>query len=221
MNYYFYCKPIRVHARCIRNTFAVKKPFFILLLLVLSSCAHNRLHFVKSKHHPATSEHVVEKKDRTADRPIVLDLDEAHESTNVAPVSSEDVRTVSSTQDFEAPTLEDSRDITTPPNDSDTIRTDSDTYKLMIAEAAEKDARNSRSLFLTSIVLFFIPLTTVFSWIPFLFGLILLSRSNKAQYITLAGENISRKARIARNGYIILMGLVILLVAFILIVFAL
>lgn len=187
--------------------------YLILVLVVVSSCAHNKIRFVKS--HQTHKEVVTEVQDRSTGRTVeVASISEKQSNSESQPERLEPVESAQPQHNNGADFEHEVVDVpASPPLPADTIYTDSDEYKLLQAEEAELAASRSKTLFVTSIVMLLIPFTTFFSIIPFVIGLFLLAKANRSRYITKVGEYATVKAKMARNAYIILLVLFLVLLA--------
>lgn len=189
--------------------------YFLVLIVFMSSCAHNTIRLVKTKARPEVIA-------VNPEHPVHINQDKIEFSKASSPhvtAGSDDNQNRPNTRTHNDDLLEQSsksvnEDYTSAVDD--TLTRPRDAYIYEVAMRAEKDATTARVLFVSSIVMLIIPLVSLFSFIPFIIGWVYLSRADNAPYITKKGQRDSDKARKARLGYLIFIAVLILLVALLL-----
>ena len=198
--------------------------YLLLVVLIVSSCAHNRIRLRKVDKHDRVV--TVENKSYDSDsykKQEIVDEEEqiSENSSKTASNVEKEIETVTThVLDSEKPSNGPSPDKV---ND-EIIEEPSNGRKLQQAINAEADARKAKNAFIWSLSMFFvflIPFVPLLSVIPFIIGSIRLSRSNKSDYITLQGEKYARTARILQLIYGILALISILIITALIILFLL
>lgn len=191
--------------------------YFLLLLVIVTSCAQGRLRLKKvNKKDRIETVASHEQKERTSSsRKHKQEIVTAFEEEAIAAVSE----TLSASSATPAQSLEDTPTTdgieTSEINESEVEEDPTTEAKLRLAIIAEQDARKAKNAMIWSLAMlfaFFIPLAPLFSLIPFIVGSIKLAQSNRSNYITPEGE---RNARAARIMQIIYAALIILSIIFI------
>ncbi|XOV66472.1 MAG: hypothetical protein ACFHU9_12670 [Fluviicola sp.] len=196
--------------------------YFLLIVLLMASCAQGRLRLRKvDKTDRSELVEVTPKKERSFASKLHQEIVEAKNTKTSVEVAlnPEETTIAPKTSTVDDPTTEsfDAEETATVVVEEDP----SNQQKVKQALIAEQDARQARNSFIWSLVmlfLFFIPFVPLFSIVPFVVGSIKLNQSNKSDYITLEGERDARIARIMQLIYGVLVGLSLLLVAILLIV---
>lgn len=201
--------------------------YFLLLVLLMSSCAHSNLRLRKvDKRDRVEVAETTTKKKRTYDskhKQTVIETSHGETGSEEIATSSEGtiVNEVSSTVDAPETTSSASNEIVAEEIEEDP----SNGQKVQRAMLAERDAKKAKTSFVWSLVMLFsmfVPFLAIiapFSIIPFIIGTIKLSQSNKSDYITLKGERDARSARIMQLIYGIFMALTLIAITIILMVF--
>ncbi len=189
---------------------------FLVAVLILTGCAHNRIRLVKSDRHQTIVDFPSEQ--NKSDHPFEKEKIEFYATDVVAEEnkdenqSSEDV-----TDDFKAESVVKSRvDNTSQP--ADTIRIDSDEFKVIQAQEAESNALKARNLFIITLGMMVLPIVSLFALIPFIIGSVRLARAKNSQYITEYGQKQQRIATILQWIYAGILILGLLLTAVVLVI---
>jgi len=204
--------------------------YFLLMFVVLSGCAHNRIRYIK-----------VDKKDREAvaqidknenrepytlrKKPVVISPETSEPQTE--PVLVEETQNEArATFEISIPTDGDKTFGFEEKAGNKTINDEdepSTSFKVNAALQAEEDARKARTSMIWAVALLFaviIPFASFASIIPFIIGSIKLRQSNRSNYITPEGERFARSAKVLQIIYGVVMILsLILLTALIILIF--
>lgn len=182
----------------------LKHLFVGLVVVFLTGCAHQKIHYVK-----------------TGKRPIVLNSDGETKSSipsthtddqgreEIAAIESKEIAFTSNAVD--AATSESALNekfecrIAEQPQDS--IRAIDASQKVAIALQAERDAEKAKESFIAAMIMFFIPIVGFFAIVPFVIGWVRLYNSNNARFITPEGERAARVANVLRYILLVLIGI--------------
>ncbi len=195
--------------------------YLLLILVLISSCAHNKLRLRKVDKHDhveVAQENRREKRTtKEAKRPEVISVTEEEEvASEVNIIESEEVVASNS---MEAKDLDAQATETFTSEETTVAAQNEEPSKAQIlreAMRAERNAKNARNLMLAAFISVLIPLLNIFSIFFFIVGSVYLFFANRSNYITTDGERIARSAQIMQIIYaIILLLLVTLVLAFI------
>ncbi|GAB5416952.1 MAG: hypothetical protein Crog4KO_18190 [Crocinitomicaceae bacterium] len=187
--------------------------YLFLILVLMSSCAHNNLRLRKVDKRDnveVAQENPREKRTTKEDkRPKVISVSEEEVASIVVEEKTEEV--IASTP-LEVKALDaEGADLIaleeTPVTEQDVEP--SKAYMLQEAIRAEKNAKSARNLMLASFISVIIPIFSPFSLIFFTIGSIYLFLSNRSNYITPKGDQIARTALIMQIVYAVLLVIVI------------
>lgn len=202
--------------------------YLLLTLILVSSCAHNRLRLRKVQKHDTTA---IAQNEIPKDHPhkkhaqqqiIVVETEHTNNSVT-SPETTEAKETKAAHSQAHIWMGKDEKDPTsqyqsaTIDSTEEEIEDDpSDAVKVSEAIRAEQLARRAKNSFIASFVLMFLPIASLFSFPFFILGSILLALSNRSNYITQQGERFARKARIMQIVYLALLVLgIAIMLAFI------
>jgi len=189
---------------------------FLVAVLILTGCAHNRIRLVKSDRHQTIVNSTSEQ--NKSDNPFEKEKIEFY-ATDVVAKENKDENQYSEdvTDDFKAENVVKSRvDNTSQP--ADTIRIDSDEFKVIQAQEAESNALKARNLFIITLGMMVLPIVSLFALIPFIIGSVRLARAKNSQYITEYGQKQQRIATILQWIYAGILILGLLLTAVVLVI---
>ena len=198
--------------------------YFFLFVILVSSCAHNRIRYSRVDKSDVQIVQQISEKKKAPYTGLNLQKHVSNELEYKYEVSETKSLEISEESTSEINTLFDSPEnaAESTPNRLENIGPNEDepSSEMISATAlkAENDAHRAYILFITTLALLFIPFTTLFSFIPFIFGTIKLARSSSSRYITMEGE---RKARIARILQVIYISLIVIVALIILAFFLL
>lgn len=176
----------------------------IAILLLVSSCAHNRIRLVKAS--PRQIVNVEQKTSRSESDNVAEELSEVN--YDIAEVSgNQNTNFVDPTPYYSTQLLQ--------PQDS----TASETPKLSQEEfdsalRSERNAKNAKNSFIASFPALLIPgLGIILSLVFFVVGEVFYSHAKRSRYTTEEGQYQEEKARKWRLAYAVLMGISFLLAA--------
>lgn len=186
---------------------------FLIAILILTGCAHNRIRYVKVDRHQTVVDTAPDQKknanysqrNEVAFSETTSDLEES-QLTSATPLDTKSDAIVEK-EDANIP-------LEKTPQPADTIRVNSDEYKVMKAEEAEQNALKARNLFIVTLGMMVLPIVSIFALIPFIIGSVRLSRAKNSQFITPFGQKQQRIATILQWIYagILILGIVLLTV---------
>lgn len=166
--------------------------FYLLSFVLLTSCVHQKIRFVKANER----QKVVDNTERERTNFNVKNAEVYQQPFTQESSKTADIQEVTFEEDAPEEVVLGAKahDKNIAPSPQDSVLITENEYKYLVAERAEKDARNAKRWFSVSLALMIFPITGIFALIPFIVGLVMLKNSNRSLYITPEGQ---RQARIA------------------------
>lgn len=187
--------------------------YLLILLVVISSCAHNRIRLRKvdrtERVEVATTTDKKKSSFSNKQQPEVLILEENESVGANEEVISESQESQSNIRPSkDTPLSVESKEEFVEPNEEEP----SNAVKLSQALDAEKHARQAKNSMIAAFIMIFIPVVSFLSIIFFIIGSVHLYMSNRYDYITVDGESYARTAFVMQVIYAVFMLLAIALI---------
>ena len=185
----------------------------VIILVLISSCAHNRIRYVQSG-----PRQIVEVNEEKSKREVAKETESMYSQTAPFSTNSQDV---TESQEVETPSQ-------IQPQDSTENIEESKVSQEVYDEAmmAEFEALRASRLMITAVTLFptgFIPflpfLGFLISLVFFIAGFIFLRRARASRYSTAEGVKLERRARLFQTVYLIIAGLTLLFITAIILLY--
>lgn len=193
----------------------------VLGLILLAGCANNRIRFVKASAHQTVVENN-EKESKASHRDEVnvrtKSFTREAEASVDKPILSEQDQ---SRQTFDSETAIKRTEAADLPEPQDSVLILESEYKYMLAKDAEKDARNAKRWFILSLVMMILPVTALFSFIPYIVGLVFIRKSNNSDFITLEGQRHARIANVMKWVITVLLAIAVIALGIVVAIFIL
>lgn len=192
--------------------------YLLLLTVFIASCANNRIRYSRVKARPivvAEAELRSESKEAVVPQQEQQDIKQTASSGRETPLHSQESTATKDEETLLAKASEKpvSKKVIEEADEP------SEANKAFAAMWAEEKAIKAKRAFITSFIMMVLPIVSLFFFIPFIIGWVLLAQSNNSRYITPFGEKQARIATILRNIILTLIILSILAIVIFFLIF--